>query len=226
VYSAPSHVAQFQTDEIAIWTNTYYRAFMRNSSFPNACLGVDYRNTVHALVSHNLVADQIGYFERESEFQRKSDEVLERATWWVVCIAIGITALYLFAHVVLWVLEATAPSWAPAAVTESLSLWVVAARTWVIFGGALLPAVAAALSSVRGHGEYLQLATRFQGAAAGLREIQVQMATRLQDRRFEANSAAPRSAWLTGQIASATEVLADEVMTWRAIFQKKSIEPS
>jgi hypothetical protein len=226
VYSAPSNVAQFQTDEIAIWTNTYYRALMRSSSFPNACLGVDYRNTVHALVSHNLVADQIAYFERESDFQLKSDEVLERATWWVVFIAIGITALYLVVHGLLWVNELVAPSWAPAAVMGPLSRWMIAARTWVIFGDALLPAAAAALSSVRGHGEFLQLATRYQGAAAALREIQVQMATRLQDRRFKGNSAAPRSAWLAGEIASATEVLADEVMTWRAIFQKKSIEPS
>jgi hypothetical protein len=143
-----------------------------------------------------------------------------------VCIAIGVTALYLVGHVVLWVHELTAPSWAPVAVMESLSRWVIAARTWVIFGGALLPAVAAAISSVRGHGEYLQLATRFQGAAAALREIEVQMATRLQNRRFDANAVAPPSAWLAGPITSATEVLADEVMTWRAIFQKKNIEPS
>jgi hypothetical protein len=225
-YSVPAHVAQFQTDEIAMWTNTYYRALMRSRSFPTASLGVDYRNTVHALVSHNLVAGQISYFDGESEFQVRSDEVLECATWWVVWLAICITGLYLLWHASLCVLEFTKPGWAPAPKMESLSHCLLGARTWVIFFGALLPAVAAAISSVRGHGEYLQLATRFQGAAAALREIQVQMTRRLQDRRFEANAVAPRSAWLARLIASATEVLADEVMTWRAIFQKKNIEPS
>ena len=72
VYPSPSHLTRFQTDHVAMWTNAYFRAVIRNCSFPSVLLSPDYLKTVHALVLRNLVAKQISYLEGEVQFQQKS----------------------------------------------------------------------------------------------------------------------------------------------------------
>jgi hypothetical protein len=214
VYATPSHLAEFQKDDVAKWTNTYFRAAIRNSSFPTACFTPDYLKTVQALALQNLVVDQISYLQEEALFQRKSDEVLEVWTKIFVLIAGAVTLVYLLAC---YPLAALASKFLPAPTS---------AENIVAVFGALLTTAAAALSAIRTHGEYAQIAARFEGASGGLKVIQDKLAASLPNRRPDFSPPQLRSASLASIVRAATDILIQEVQGWRAILQKKEIEPT
>jgi hypothetical protein len=210
-YATPSHLAQFQTDDIAIWTNTYFRAVIRNASFPEAHLTADYLKTVHALTLQNLVDDQICYFEAEAPFQHKSNEILER--WTKICVSVALVATLAYLCLPL--------EW------EKVQLLGDATPSKIVTVlGAILTTAAAALSAIRNHGEYAQIAARFEGTCQSLRAIKDQLAARLPDRRPDFSPPTLRSASLASIVGAATDVLVQEVQGWRAILQTKEIEPT
>jgi hypothetical protein len=213
-YATPSHLAQFQKDDVAKWTNTYFRAVTRNSSFPTACFTADYLKTVHALALQNLVVDQISYLQEEALFQHKSDEFLELWTKIFVLIAGGVTFVYLLA------------SYLMAALASKFLPTLSSAENTVAVFGALLTTAAAALSAIRSHGEYAQIAGRFEGASGGLQVIQGTLFASLPNRRPDFSPPALRSASLASLVRAATDILIQEVQGWRAILQKKEIEPT
>jgi hypothetical protein len=79
---------------------------------------------------------------------------------------------------------------------------------------------------MRHHGEYAQIAARYEGACEELQAIRSQLAMRLPDRRTDFSPSPLRSTYLASIIERATEVLIQEVQGWRAILQKKEIEPT
>jgi hypothetical protein len=217
VYATPSHLAQFQKDDVAKWTNTYFRALIRNSSLPNACFTPDYLKTVHALALQNLVVDQISYLREEALFQHKSDEVLER--WIKTCVLIAgvVTFAYLLAVL--------ARQFLPTPLGMEPLSGETAGHVVAVFA-ALLTSAAAALSAMRNHGEYAQIAARFEGASGGLEGIRSKLAARLPNRRLDPPPRPLRSASLASIVRAATDILIQEVQGWRAILQKKEIEPT
>lgn len=211
VYETPSELGKFQTDDIAKWTNAYFRALIRNSSFPTAHFTPDYLKTVHTLTLRNLVVDQIGYLEGEAKFQQKSDDVLECWTWTFVAAA-GVVTVAFFLYLAI------------SGFQDAGSI-----RDWGrIVGslGALCTATAAALSAIRSHGEYAQIAARYEGTWEALQSIQSRLAARLSDRHADYSSPRLRSAWLASIVGEATDILIREVQGWQAILQKKEIEPT
>jgi hypothetical protein len=211
VYAISSHPAQLQTDDIATWTNAYFRGVIRNSSFPTAHFTPDYLKTVHALALQNLVVGQIAYFQEEAPFQQKSDEVLRRGTMKCVSLAFAVTIAYLLQPTHLRILRPLSDA-TPSEIAAVL--------------GALLTTAAAALSSIRSHGEYAQLAARFESARESLQAIQGQLVARLPDRRPDFSPRPLRSASLASIVGAATDILFQEVQEWRAILQTKEIEPT
>jgi hypothetical protein len=218
VYATPSHLAQFQKDDVAKWTNTYFRAVIRNSSFPTAYFTPDYLKTVHALALQNLVVDQISYLQEEALFQQKSDEFLELWTKRFVVIAGAVTFVYLLAAA-----SKCLPtlSW-----IQPLSGKIAGQGHAVAVSGALLTTAAAAFSAIRNHGEYAQIAARFEGASGGLKVMQDKLAASLPNRRPDFSLPPLRSASLASIVRAATDILIQEVQGWRAILQKKEIEPT
>jgi hypothetical protein len=77
---------------------------------------------------------------------------------------------------------------------------------------------------MRYHGEYAQIAARYQGAYGELQAIRGRLSALLPDRRLA--SVRLRSAYLASIVLRTTEVLIQEVQGWRAILQKKEIEPT
>jgi hypothetical protein len=211
VYGTPSHLVQFQTDNVAVWTNAYFRAVIRNCTIPAARFGPDYLKTVHLLALQNLVVDQISYFEEEAPFQYKSDVFLERSIKTCVLIALTVTLAYLFPPVLFWLQKLLG---------ESIPGEIVAVL------GAFLTSTAAALAAIRNHGEYAQIAARFEGSREALLAIQAQLAARLPDRRPDFSPPPLRSAYLASVVGRATDILIQEVQGWRAVLQKKEIEPT
>jgi hypothetical protein len=209
-YDTPSHLANFQTEDIAKWANCYFRALIRNTSFPTAHFTPDYLNTVHLLALQNLVIDQISYLQDEAQFEHISDKVLARWTWACVIIAAAVTCAYL-----------------PYGLKEII-LHTWESRLSEIVGalGALFTATAAALAAIRSHGEYAQIAARYEGTWEALKYIQNRLDRRLPDRRPDYAPPRLRSAWLASSIGEATESLIGEVQGWRATLQKKEIEPT
>ena len=237
IYAPPSHLAQFQTDDIAAWTNAYFRAVVRNSSFPTAHFAEGYLKTVHMLALQNLVVNQISYFrgsdgdQGEVRFQEKSDEFLRHLTNLCVYTALAVTVayvlltgsthllpkfVYLFPH---WVdLAQRVQTWVEYLISKfAMDVPVLAA---------LSTSAAAAFSAMRYHGEYAQIAARYEGVCNELQAIQNQLAMRLPDRRSDFSAPPLRSAYLASIIQRATAVLIQEVQGWRAILQKKEIEPT
>jgi hypothetical protein len=210
-YGTPSHLTQFQKDDVAKWTNAYFRAVIRNASFPTARLTPDYLKTVHMLVLRNLVVDQISYFESEVPFQRKSDKVLER--WTTVCVLTALIATIGYL-------------WLPMTLQQQQLLGDITPGRLVSVLGALLAAGAGALSAIRHHGEYAQIAARFDGAKEALETIKTRLAARLPDRRPDFSPPPLRSAGLASIVGTATDALIQEVQGWRAILQYKEIEPT
>jgi hypothetical protein len=211
VYATPPHLSKFQNDHIAHWTNMFFRAVVRNSSFPTLRLTADYLKNVHALVLRNLIEDQICYLQGEASFQQKSDDVLER--WIKACVIVAgvATIAYLFP---------------PTHSAISYLLGDSVPDRVVPVLGALLPAGAAALAAMRSHGEYAQIAARYEGANAALQVKRNQLATRLPDRRPDFEPRSLSSAQLASIVGEATDILIQEVQGWRAILQKKEIEPT
>jgi hypothetical protein len=91
---------------------------------------------------------------------------------------------------------------------------------------ALSTSAAAAFSAMRYHGEYAQIAARYEGAGDELQVIRSQLVARLPDRRPDFSPQPLRSAYLASILERATEVLIQEVQGWRAILRKKEIEPT
>ena len=210
VYETPSQLTKFQSDDVAKWTNAYFHALIRNCSFPTVRLTSDYLETVRSLVLRNLIANQINYLQDESRFQQKSDETLE---WWtkaLVAAAAGGTILFFLYLVVGEVMP----------VPKGDLGRVVSAC------GALLTATAAALSAIRSHGEYAQIAARYEGSWEALQGVQGRLAARQPERRRDDSRLRLRSARLASAVGEATDILIGEVQGWRAILQKKEIEPT
>jgi hypothetical protein len=92
--------------------------------------------------------------------------------------------------------------------------------------GALLTAAAAALAAMRNHGEYAQIAARYEGTWEALRGIQSQLAARLPNDQPDFSPPPLRSAALASIVGDATDNLIQEVQGWRAILRKKEIEPT
>ena len=90
--------------------------------------------------------------------------------------------------------------------------------------GALMPATAAALSAVRHHGEYAQIASQYECTAAALQGVEDRLIFLLPDRRNGTRQ--PRSSILHALMVQATDATFQEVQGWRAVLQKKEIEPA
>jgi hypothetical protein len=218
IYPTPSHLARFQTDDIAMWTNAYFRALIRNCSFPTVRFTPDYLKTVHALVLQNLVVDQISYFEDEVHFQQKSDQVLER--WIKACVLVAAAAT------VGYLAYAVADLVLPPRLQMPHQIGETTLANIVGVVGALLTAAAAALAAMRNHGEYAQIAARYEGTWEALRGIQSQLAARLPNDQPDFSPPPLRSAALASIVGDATDNLIQEVQGWRAILRKKEIEPT
>jgi hypothetical protein len=224
-YRLPPDIGRFQIDATSLWANAVFRAAVRAASFPTVSLTNDYRRAVHMLALDNLVTSQVNYYRDEVDFHHRSDHALEKAVYRCVALAAAISASLLIATVARNMLEgATAPVAAKA--HDLLVLILHHVETGAAILGAMLPALAAALSAIRSHGEYEQIASRYQGTAEGLQPIQAFLAAHLPDARLEDAPAVLSSDVLANRLEEATDLLVQEVMGWRSILQTKTIEPT
>jgi hypothetical protein len=220
-YTPPPHLTQFQTDAVATWTNMYFRAVVRHCSFPNVRFSSDYLKTVHELALRNLIFNQISYMEGEIRFQQRSDEVLELWTNRFVKLALLLTAIYLCYRLSGLLLQKEWPT-----LVEAAERMEPIVRSVVSVFGAVFTAMATALAAVRSHGEYGQIAARYEGTLATLRGISSRLTARLPDLQPDFSPPTFRSATLAAVIRQATDALIQEVQGWRAILQTKEIEPA
>jgi hypothetical protein len=221
----PAHANEFQGDEHSSWANWYLRSVLRASSFPNAQLDSDYIKTVQILVSQNLIKNQIDYFESEAEVYHRTDELLEKWIKRCIVFALMVTLLYLASsYLGSWIhrMEITHLN----EFTQWISVTVphLPMRIATIVG-ALMPALAAGLAAVRSHGEYAQIAARYQGTSRSLKSLDSQINRRLPDSRRNQTVQPLRSAEIAELLDAATAALFQEVISWQSILRTKEIEP-
>ena len=92
--------------------------------------------------------------------------------------------------------------------------------------GALFTATAGVLAAVRSQGEYAQITAQYEATLEALESVKAQLERRLLDYSRDTATERLRSAWLASAIGEATEHLIGEVQGWRAILQRKEIEPT
>jgi hypothetical protein len=223
----PAHSLDFQANANTLWFNWYLRAVLRSAPFPTAQLDDDYIKTVHELALHNLVRNQISYFESESTLYHRTDEFLERFTNGCIVLAFLVTFAYLvgpYLSLLVHHIDALSKVGAAlAAFPARVSVW--AGPTAVIIT-ILMPAVAATISAVRNHGEYAQIAARYSGISQSLRQIEYKLVHILPDARQTVPMQPLRSADLVALLLTATSALFQEVVGWQSILQRKKIEPN
>lgn len=224
-YSVPSHMTQFAQDDLSRWTSTYLKAILRASSFPSIKMTANYLKVVQELVLQNLIGNQINYYEREIPFQHKSSTILGKHIYVLVTVSFLLTTLYFGLTYLLGQAQSSGP--AGTAVTETgVHRTLVSFLPIVAFIGALLPAIANALSAVRSHGEYAQIAFRYMGSVSDLKALHRAMLLRMQSHGRHEPIKSPRSAAITRQVEAAANIMMQEVLGWGAVHQTKSIDPS
>jgi hypothetical protein len=224
-YTPLAHLRGVKVDDCTAWCQAYLRAMLRSACVPHARLDPDYINTAHQLMLHNYVGDQRTYYRDEAVFNQKSDAVMERNINRSVSVALVMTSLYLMAH---WL-----EPWLDCPISqfgESLKLTplIESFKTYstqvVTVLGALMPATAAALSAIRHHGEYAQIALQYENTAAALQGVEYKLVSLLPDRRNGTRQ--PRSSILHALMVQATDATFQEIQGWSAVLQKKEIEPA
>lgn len=223
-YTSPAHLKQFQLDETSLWASCYLRAALRSSSFPNGRLDADYVRTVHDLALHNLVQDQLSFYESEAAFNYRADELLESYTLRCFVVAFGAALFYVVTPYLLRVVESTGGVAVSSSQMETAIHLLKSTGPAVTVIGALMPAIGAALSAIRNHGEYAQIAARFRGIHGSLRVAENELTRLLPNRRGMRTQSTMRSSILADILQSTTDALFQEVVGWRAILQNKIIE--
>ena len=222
----PAHSLEFQANANTIWFNWYLRAVLRSAPFPTAELDDDYIKTVHELALHNLVRNQISYFESEAALYHRTDEFLERLTNRSILLAFLVTFASLVApYLSRLVHHIDALSKVAAALDASsdrIGVWPSHAAITITI---LMPAVAAAVSAVRNHGEYAQIAARYNGISQSLKQIEYKLLHILPDAQQIGSTQAVGSSQVAALLLAATSAMFQEVVGWQAILQKKRIEP-
>lgn len=223
----PAHVREFQSDSHAVWVNWYLRAVLRSASFPTAQLDADYIGAVHNLTLKNLVRNQIRYFESEAGFYHRADELLEKYTNRCIFLAFLVTVAYLITpYVFLLALSFNMPTEMSNALREASIKAPSFAGPVATVVGALMPAIAAALSAIRSQGEYAQIAARYQGISGTLKQLEYQFVRMLPNGKCNRNDQPLRSAEVAELLLAATNSLFQEVVGWQSILRKKKIEPA
>jgi hypothetical protein len=230
VYSIPAHMLQLISDDFSKWAGIYLKAVLRNCAFPSIHLTKDYLQTVEDLFINNFLDDQINYYEAEIPFQSRSSEMLGMAIYILVWTSAALTCLVFGLAGAINILHFPS-NMAPVGLSGSSPLDILSFANSVIIPyaaliGALLPATANALSSIRSQGEYAQLAARYAGSADGMRRIRDRILWKSKLRGQDPERYLPRSEQLAGLFRRATDIMMQETLGWHAILQRKEIEPT
>lgn len=225
-FAVPAHAQEVQNDSANAWANWYLRSVLSAASFPNARLDADYIKTVQQLASENLIRNQIDYFESEASFYHRADEMLEKYIRRSIFLAFLITLLYLSAPYILSLLiHLNISVELNGVLTTTLQKIPTVGGPVSTAVGATMPAIAAALSAIRSHGEYAEIGARYQATSGALQQLEKQAARIMPDGRRNQVAQPLRSAAVTELLLSATNSLFQEVIGWQSILRKKEIEP-
>jgi hypothetical protein len=204
----PVYMQEFHDD--SDWTNWYVRAFMRQASLPNARVDRDYLEAVRWLLERRQVGYQYEYYAQSSKHQERTDGRLDRAIGILVWTVLGLLGVYLGLHFY-------ADWFGPPRLIHLLDR----ARPWITAISATLPAIAAALSAIKNHGEYAQNTLRYRGMAVTLHDLMGELA----EQRGALNGDLTRAYGVIARLAASTAgYLLEEVYQWRTILQMKELE--
>ena len=178
-----------------------------------------------------LVQSQLDYYEEETKEHAHADEWLERGTNRCLGVALVLTALFLLSAA----FQKAQFTGAGIPVIGSALAWLTLAglashdylKALATVFGAGMPAIAAALSAIRNHGEYGQQVARYSGMVRQL-EFYRRSLERLTDDSPPPHARLSRlsSAELASLARSITATLLEELHQWRAMLHTKDIERS
>lgn len=224
-HDLPAEIRAFHGSRNAGWMSEFSCAVIRSVGIPNLKFDRAYLQTARSLVLHRLIREQADYCRSEVSSQRAADHLLERWIWRTFWIALVITGTYLALKTGAYLLAHTGfgaahPTWFDC---EAEHVWHQVSKC-VSAVGIVMPCIAAALASIRSHGDYAQLATRYAGVGISLEEAE-QMIERVCPAGAR-EDAACTSRNIAVVIQHVVALLGHESTSWSAIVQTKEIEPS
>jgi hypothetical protein len=212
-HELPAEIRAFHGSPAAAWMSSFGRSVVRATGLPRLDLDRGYLQTARDLVLHRLIREQARYCESEVALQRNADHLLDRWIRRAFLVALVTTIGYLVGHIAYerWFEGNAEIAWHRLSIAVSVI-------------GIAMPGIAAALASIRSHGDFAQLATRYAGVGTALGE-----AERLLNRLCPCEAgkdASCSSRNLATVILHVVSLLGHEATTWSAIVQTKEIEPS
>lgn len=223
-HELPAEIRAFHGGPNASWMSHFSRTVVRAAGIPPLKVDRHYLRTVRSLVLDRLIRGQAEYCRTETASHQAADHWLERWIWRTFWVALLITGTYLALKTGAKVLEHTAfadahRSWFDGRAEQAWHQLSIA----VSVVGVAMPCIAAALASIRSHGDHAQLATRYAGVELSLAE-----AEKLLDRFCPAgdDDGVCTSRSLAVVIQHVVALLGHESTSWSAIVQTKELEPS
>ena len=221
-HEPPAEIRAFHSSASATWMREFGRAVVRAAGLPQLKLDPTYLQAVRGLVLDRLIRDQAEYCRSEVALQRAADHLLERWIRRTFLVALVITVGYLILRAGFGLFSLLA-SGAQASWLVNLQIDWHRLSNAVSMIGIAMPCIAAALASIRSHGDFAQLATRYAGVGISLDE-----AERLLERvcpASEGDDASCTSRNIAAVIHHVVSLLGHEATSWSAIVQTKEIEP-
>lgn len=220
-----AEVRAFHRSHQADWMSTLSSAVIRAAGLPGLRLDREYLQAARDLVRNGLIRAQLAYCQAETALQQRADHLLERWIRGTFTIALTATLGYLAVKAAL----AAFASVAGAEWHERLfeggaeDMWHRISMVVSLIGIGM-PGIAAALASIRSHGDFAQLAIRYAGVASALTDAEQLLERLCPSGAGEDSSCTSRN--IAAVALHVVSLLGHEATSWSAIIQTKEIEPS
>jgi hypothetical protein len=185
------------------WMHWHYRAIERAAGLPNVTLSREYMESCREFWCENLLEGQRSYHAGAGERSEKMDHWLHHTGEMMFSATLIACALHIL-H--LWVEGDMRFSWIP----EHLSGWLTVAS-------AALPALGAALATIRSQAETQRLKQRSRAMSETFASLHLAMSSiRIADESLS-------SVALRETFDSATDLMIRELLDWRVVFQDRPL---
>jgi len=183
----------------ATWPAWYVRAFERQQGLPNARVDHPYLVARLRALEH-FVDEQIEYHEDTGTRYDNIEHRLHLAGLMFLILTFAAASVHGLGGYVHWL-------------PHSPNI-----GGWLIFAGALFPAIGASLAGINNQGEFRRIAKRSEAMVGHLKELRVNLSNM---------EAAGHLRWesVTKVTAQTSQLMVNEVLDWRVVFLDRPVNP-
>jgi hypothetical protein len=185
------------------WMNWHYRAIERAAGLPNLIFDGKYLHSCREIWCEGLIESQIGYHHNATRRFRKMSKRLHIAGD-TLFLATLFACLFHLAHI--WLEHDPSIKWIP-----------LNTGIWMTVLCAFLPALGAAFAAIRSYSEAQRLAQRSKAMEEMLTQFQIEFAV------LPVAGEALNSVKLRSHANRVTDLMTNEMLDWRVVFQNRPL---